>query len=77
MELKDYCIAYLCENGDSADLDMIESLYSKSNSEITNATIVYGLRKTKKERRNAFYSRVIGDGNYLRFAVNHAKSTVN
>jgi len=30
-QLKDYCIAYLGENGDSADFDRIESLYSESN----------------------------------------------
>lgn len=73
-QLKDYCIAYLGENGDSADLDTIESLYSKCNSEITKATIIYGLRNMKKDRRNVLYSQVEDGSNYLQFAVKLAKS---
>ena len=65
----DICVLYIGENGYLSDLDYIESLYERSDNPIRKATIIYGIRKLPKSRRNFMYSRAKGDHDWVKLAV--------
>jgi hypothetical protein len=74
-ETKNYCIAYLGENGDASDLDRIQKMYQSEVDNVTKSIIVLALRNLEKSRRNSFYSRVEEDNEFVSYAVKRAKNT--
>lgn len=73
-EIRNYCIAYLGEYGDSADLDLIESLYSEMVGDQSKTTIICSLKNMSQSRRNSIYGRARGDGYLVDLAIRWARS---
>ena len=58
---KDYARAFLGENGDSSDLDAIESGYNVESNEVSKSTILASIRKMVIDRRNTVYGHAGND----------------
>lgn len=71
----DYCIAYLGDYGDSTDIEQLSHLYRNSNDPLSKATVIYGIRRMEKGRRNAIYSRAKSDDFLVEMAVKKAVSS--
>ncbi|MDD5541023.1 MAG: RNA-directed DNA polymerase [Candidatus Marinimicrobia bacterium] len=71
---KYYAWAILGECGDSADLDSIESGYNKANDELGKATIICAIKRMVEDRRNSVYSRAMGDGDLVKYAIKASKN---
>lgn len=58
---RNYCIAYLSKFGDYIDHDIIELLYNKNESSLSNAIVMIGIKNMEKTRRNAIYANASKD----------------
>jgi hypothetical protein len=67
--LRSYCTAYLGEYSDSGDLAHLEEQYAHLTTDIERADCAAALKKQERGRRNAFYARIQGDGEYVQWAA--------
>ena len=68
-----YCISYLGNNGSVADIERIAGLYADSADPLSKATVILGIRRMEKGRRNALYARAVPDDFIVEMAVRKAK----
>ena len=71
--LRAYGLAVLGEAGAPSDLEAIRDRYDEVETEIGRAQSVAALIKMERGQRNAFYGRVIGDGDLVVRAATWAK----
>ena len=74
--LRAYSLAVLGEAGDPSDLEEIRDRYDNVQTEIDRAQSVAALVKMERGQRNAFYGRVMGDGDLVARAVAWARQQV-
>jgi hypothetical protein len=72
--LRAYSLALIGDCGDTADLEMLESLYASAATAIERAEVARALYRMERGRRNAFYGRVRGDGSLVGIAIDSAQS---
>lgn len=71
-----FCVAYLGDFGDAADIDCIEKLYRKTTDIDTKATIIFSIRRMEKGRRNSIYNRAKSDDRLIDVAIGYAQRSV-
>jgi hypothetical protein len=74
--LRSYATLYLGQNGDASDLDSIEELYASRDNWIEKSDIVMAIVRQEKGRRNAFYTRVQNDDDWVNRAIKLVKTTI-
>ena len=67
--LRAVCRIVLQNHGTMADLDRLEASYGTIHEELEKAQILVSLKGLELERRNAFYRRVVGDGELCERAI--------